>query len=83
MRDTCQFRSVHFHQVPTLCQALPRVLASRDICFGDQKFRDSEGNKKAFFQKVHLTGQQMDGKFHKVPPKQAMRVQTLREVLQP
>lgn len=55
----------------------------QSICFEDQKFRGSQGSKEALFQRGHMTGQRIDGKGLKVPPKQAIQVPTLRDVSQP
>lgn len=53
------------------------------VCFEDQKVRGSQGCKEAFFQKGHMTHQQMDTKILKAPPKQAIQIWILRGVSQP
>lgn len=77
MRDAAVLSST-FYQVPTLCQALPSSWLEEHL-LENQKFRGSQGYKEAFFQRGHLTVQQMDEKIFKVPPKQDMQAKALRE----
>lgn len=72
----CQL--IHFYQASVLCQALPGVLVSRNICFEDQNFRDSQVYREAFFQRGCLTSQQMDDNLLKSPLKQAAQVKRQR-----